>query len=222
MSPAFQSLIDRHLASAFARQLALADYLGDRSWSVSISEGRATFGDDLTHPIQLLGTEAEGDFSWLWAWANEASNLPPAVLEACQMIKQFGVDHDVPELTEANFSLEIANGHLISLVASGLMQTYCYYRGPYEGGALFFLVGDLPEELTSPVRVERATTVITQVISTFDLDHREMAQHFLQDQQFELESDGGGIVATRGKDSVQIEFDDQNRITKVESIAKPE
>ncbi|MCA9269681.1 MAG: hypothetical protein KDA41_14470, partial [Planctomycetales bacterium] len=77
MSPEFANLLSLHIGNAYAKQLAFADFLGERNWRVSISEGRVKFGNDLSYPIQLIGTEAYGDSSWLWAWANEQSNLPP-------------------------------------------------------------------------------------------------------------------------------------------------
>jgi hypothetical protein len=75
MLATFTDAFARHVASATARQLALGDVLEDRPWTVDIRAGTATFGE-LMFPIQLLGTEAEGDNSWLWAWANEGSSLP--------------------------------------------------------------------------------------------------------------------------------------------------
>ncbi len=47
MSPEFAKLLSQHIGNAFAKQLAFADVLGERNWGVNISEGRATFGDDL-------------------------------------------------------------------------------------------------------------------------------------------------------------------------------
>jgi hypothetical protein len=79
----FDDLFAQHVATAMARQVALADLIGERNWSVDLSAGHATFGDDLRFAIQLLGTESQGDGTWLWAWANAESNLPPALLHLC-------------------------------------------------------------------------------------------------------------------------------------------
>lgn len=217
MSPEFKSLLSRHIGSAFAKQLAMADFLGDRNWGVILSEGRATFGDDLSFPIQLLGTEAEGDSSWLWAWANEASNLPPALLEASEELRRLGEDDGIQEFVEPCFSLELADGHLISMIASGMNPDCCYYRGPYDGGALFFLILEVPADVVGPVRAERASTVMTEMISSFDVDHWTMARSFLESQGFDVECGDALLTATRGKESLQVSFDSRDLIDRIEA-----
>ena len=216
MSPQFTSLLSQHIGGSFAKQIAFADLIGERNWGVSMSEGLATFGSDLSYPIQLLGTEADGDASWLWAWANEQSNLPPKLLQACKEFKNTGFTLQVPEFTDRSFSQDIANGHMIALVASGLNPKCCYYRGPYDGGAIFFLVCDVPSDVVGPVAPERAVTVMTEVISQFEINHREMADSFLQGQGFTLRPDGNRLYATRGNDSICVSFDSLQRINKID------
>jgi hypothetical protein len=164
----FEDLFSRHVFMAMARQTALADLIGERDWSVDLGAGAVTFGTDLRFPIQLLGSESHGDGTWLWAWANEASNLPPALLQLCGWMRGYGQNAGIPELTEATFPLDRADGHRLALLASGLTGRP-YYRGPYDGGALFFHLDDVPQQEVTP---ERAVTVISQTISAFPIDHR--------------------------------------------------
>jgi hypothetical protein len=211
----FNDLLSRHVGSAFARQLAFGDLLGERNWSLTVSEGIATFGSDLRFPVQLLGTEADCDGTWLWAWANKASNLPEKVLEACNKLRELGEREGIPELRERTFSLEQANGHSLSSVASGIIGRCCYYRGPYDGGALYFLVCGPPEAVLQKVPAERAVTVIAEVISNFDVDHRAMVESFLQAQGFSVTANAGEVVATRGSDQITLTFDSQDRLTNI-------
>jgi hypothetical protein len=217
MSPEFHALLSQHIGFGLAKQMALADFLGDRNWGVDINEGQATFGDDLAFPIQLPGTEAEGDSTWLWAWANEASDLPPALLEASEQMRQLGAESNIPELAERSFSLDIADGHLISMIASGLNPECCYYRGQNDGGALFFLVQDLPADVVGAVSGARAATVLTEVVSSFDVDHRIMAQSFLESQGFELQIDENNVTATRGRESLRVSFNSHDLIENIEA-----
>ena len=221
MSPEFNTLLASHIGTSFAKQLAFADLLGDRNWGVNISEGRATFGEDLFYPIQLIGTEADGDSTWLWAWGNEESNLPSSILRVSEELRALGQSSKIPELVEANFSLEIANGHTIAMVASGLNPDCCYYRGPYNGGALFFLVCGVPSTVTRHVAPERAITVLTEIISQFDIDNRQMAEAFLRDQGFTLEMRGSTMSAMRGGQPIDIVFDSMNRIASIQGTVSP-
>jgi hypothetical protein len=220
--PTFNDLLTQHIGASFARQLAFADLLEERSWSVSVSDGIVTFGQDLRFPIQLLGTEADGDGTWLWAWANAARDLPDKVLVACNQLRELGERQNVPELRERKLSLdEQVSGHSIALVASGTAGRCCYYRGPYDGGALFFLVGDAPDEVLRPVQAERAITVITEVISIFAVNHRSMVEAFLHSQGFSTNTSAGELSATRGQDQITVSYDAADRITNIGGSIAP-
>jgi hypothetical protein len=217
----FNDLLAQNIGLAFARQLAFADYLGERNWSVDIQQGTCGFGDDLSFPLQLLGTEAEDSDTWLWAWANEASNLPTALLQSCNALKELGVKLGIRELTERSFPLDVASGHTLASIASGMDGQCCYYRGPYPGGALFFLVKDVPAELLRPVPAERAISVMGEVISQFEVNHRTMVESFLKSQGFALAGGSGQLSATRDADNIVLSFDNLQRLTGIEGKLQP-
>jgi hypothetical protein len=215
------ALLSKHVGNAYARQLAFADLLGERDWSLDVQQGVATFGADMSHPVQLLGTEAHGNHTWLWAWANEQSGLPDSVLVACRRIREFGAQQNIAEFQERSFSLDRADGHTLSLVASGIVGQCCYYRGPYDGGALFFLVNEVAPEVLQPVDAERAIRVISEVISQFEVDHRVMVESFLPSQGFSLEPAGDGVVAVRHGDRIEISYDTAGRISQIGGTISP-
>jgi hypothetical protein len=213
--------LSHHVASALGRQFAFADYLGERSWSVDIGSGAVTFGNDLTFPIQLLGTESHGNGTWLWAWANTQSNLPPDLLRAVEWIRDYGRDQGVSELTDRSFPLATADGHKLSLLAAGL--TGCgYYRGPYEGGALFFLVEGLPATVLAPVPPVRVIRVLTEALQAYELDHRVVVESFLSQQGFALSSDAATTAASHANGSrLQVAFDGHGRVARFDANLVP-
>jgi hypothetical protein len=212
---AFPEVFAQHVITAMARQLALADLIGGRDWRVDIPAGMASFGTDLSYPIQLLGTESEHDRSWLWAWANTQSNLPAGVLQAAGWLREYGQRSAVAELVEATFSLDRADGHQLALLAAGLTGR-CYYRGPYSGGALFFLLEGVPAEVLAPARPERAVTVITQVLQAFPIDHRVAVQSFLQQQGWRVEAAPDAVTGHHpGGSTLRADLDQQGRVTRL-------
>jgi Family of unknown function (DUF6882) len=212
---AFPEALAQHVIAAMSRQLALADLIGSRSWEVDIQAGTVRFGSDLSYGIQLLGTESEQDRSWLWAWANTQSNLPPAVLQAAGWLRGYGQQSAIAELVEPMFSLDRADGHQLALLASGLTGR-CYYRGPYEGGALFFLLEGVPAEVLAPARPERAVMAITQVLQAFPVDHRTAVQSFLHQQGWRVE-EAVDSVTGRHPDGLVLRavLDQRGRITSL-------
>ncbi|MDS9993261.1 hypothetical protein PNQ69_10775 [Xanthomonas sp. A2111] len=114
MSPAFRAALARHIGSAYARQLALADVLAERRWQVDLGEGRVHFGEDLSFPLQLLGTAAEASASWLWAWANTASHLPPALLADAAALRAYGEHEGIEELVAPSWAVGEDAGHHVA------------------------------------------------------------------------------------------------------------
>ncbi|WP_416886038.1 DUF6882 domain-containing protein [Marinospirillum sp.] len=215
MNPQLKNLLNQSVGHSFAKQLAFGDLLGDGSWRIDLTEGRVFFGDDLSFRIQLLGTESEGNATWLWAWANEASNLPAELLELCTLLKTTGEQGSIPELSERSFPLEQANGHTLAMIAAGLFNC-CYYRAPYPGGALFFLVQNPPAQVAEPVGITRAATVITEVISEFDVDHLAMSEAFLTSQGFTVSRGEQSLIGEREQRTMTLTFDTGERITRIQ------
>jgi hypothetical protein len=203
-------------ASALARQTAFADFLGERGWGVDLGAGAVTFGPDLRFPIQLLGTESELDRTWLWAWANEQS-IPPGLLRAAEWLREYGLHNQIQELTQANLLLDHADGHLLAMLSAGLTGR-CYYRGPYDGGALFFLVEGVPPAVLAPVSLERTVTVMTQVLQMYDLDHRTLVENFLSQQGFAVMRTATTISARHPSGSgLQVGLDQLGRIERIQA-----
>lgn len=66
-------------------------------------------------------------------------------------------------------------------------------------------------------------TVLMQVVSNFEVDHRAMAESFLRQQGFAVNAEPAMISAVREVDGaeVRLAFDAQQRIAKVEGVIKP-
>lgn len=226
----FSELVERHIGMSLQKQLALGDFLGKHSWrldlgkgTVDFGKGPGLFGKRRVYPIQVLGSEAEDSGTWLWAWANAESQIPPGLMRAVDRIKAFGEDESIAPLTIAELSSSEYDGHLLASVAAGIADADCYYRGPYPGGAVFFLIFETPLRSAPPPPAVRVVNVLTQAISTFAVsDHRAMARAYLEAEGFRLETDGPGWIATDGSGrSLSIAFDEQGRIGRVTTGGGP-
>lgn len=218
----FEELLARHVGSAFSRQIALAELLGERSWALDIDAGRVRFGRDLDFPIQILGTESESDQSWRWAWADEASDLPAELRVTGEKLRSLGMRESIPELSRGWFPRSVADGHSLALLASGLEQNgCCYYRGDTADGALFFLVEKALPTITAPLPQERVLTVIEQLVEQFDLKHRMMLEGFLVDQGFGLRVQDDTLLATRQGSGLTLRFDPMGRLIELQGTLRP-
>jgi hypothetical protein len=134
----FTDLFEEAIASSFDKQLAFCDLIGHANWSVSLSDGQIVFGGQRSYAIQIIGSESAIDHTWLWGWANTASNIPPVLLRDALQLQSKGQELGVYELTTALLPLSAdIDGHHLSSIASTLCQADAYYRCLYDGGALF-------------------------------------------------------------------------------------
>src|SRR4051812_15603287 len=76
-----QQLVERYGGIAIDKQFDFADLIGDNNWNVDMKQGSISFGENLTFPMQVLGTISHASQSWLWAWANTQSGLSESVMQ---------------------------------------------------------------------------------------------------------------------------------------------
>ena len=206
--------------ASFLRQQHLVHLVGDSGWSLNIPTGTLSFGNDRHWHTQILGTESHETNTWLWAWANTGSNLPPALIQASLQMKQLGEQQQIPELTEPQIPLSgDINGHVLSMIASGVCDADAYYRGPYDGGAAFLLIKDekFPRSKESPLA--RLPHIFPQAISAFAIpDHRLALTSYLDQHGITYNNEGNTVIVKEGGNIVlTAAFDDQKRLTNLDA-----
>jgi hypothetical protein len=223
MRPDFSSLFCRHAAASFDKQLHFATLVGELNWHLDLASGLLTFADKYHWPAQILGTEAEDSQTWLWSWANEASQIPTRLQGAALMLRMLGQHHGIPELAEPQLPLDVVNGHTLSMIASGVCRADAYYRCPYDGGAAFVLIKDenFPRCTEPPLR--RLTSVLPQAISSLDIpNHRLALTGYLEYYGLPFQQEGTEVVVREnGEAMLTATFDELNRLTKLEATITP-
>ncbi len=211
----FFDLVSLSAGAAIARQLAMGEIvIGQSGWNVDIKNGRISFGDK-SFDSGVLGTESESSHTWLWGWANKECGLPErAAAPARRASKTL---KGVPEFANASFLLdELHNGHNIAMVCCGITDgNTCYYRCPYDGGALFVQISGLPDEIFAPLAPEVLARQYLQVIQSLYCDHRLLAAgmlwlngHDFKESASRIE--GGGIT---------FDFEEAGGITRVANVS---
>ena len=217
-----QSLLSQHVASSLTRQYALDEFIGEHRWELDLDRGTVDFGEGRRFPVQILGTESELSNTWLWAWANRASDIPPRLLTAAEQLRSLGEREGIAELTERKLPLAVVDGHMLALIASGVCDADCYYRGPYEGGAVFFLITHSPLAHRPPTPAHPMAAVIMQAISLYDVEHRPMVESYLRQEGFRVVERAGTLrgSAPDGR-QLAVTFDALGRISGTEAAPSP-
>lgn len=208
-------LMTEHGAASWDKQMCLMELIGEKAWNLDIRRGLLTFGGSLTFPVQLLGSEAEQAGTWLWAWANEGSNLPPELIAASRQMQAFGQQNSIAALTNPENSLDDANGHLLSMIASGVCGADAYYRGPYDGGAAFMLLTAPEVRKQADFSITAFIRIFTEFISAFECSHRPALEAYARYKNYACapQPDGTLLCTSPAGASVTAAFDDLGRLS---------
>jgi hypothetical protein len=221
MPKTFDELYTDFVMASFDKQLRLADLHAGQPWEFDMDRGEILFNDAVAYKVQILGTESEESGTWMWAWANTASQIPDSLLRAANDLRSFGAEHGVAELTDDEVALDRVDGHTIALIGLGLCNAQAYYRCPYDGGAMFVLITDDTLPLESGNRLERLSSTITQAISNLDIaDHKAATIAYCRRQGLQFEERDDALTVTDGRSTLTIEFDDLKRIARISGAVK--
>jgi len=171
---------------------------------------------------QVLGTESEATRTWLWAWANEGSNIPAPLLQASLQLKALGEAQEILELAQPQLPLGEVNGHFFLMIASGVCQANAYFRAPYEGGAAFLLIKDetFPKHADPPL--QRIATIFPQAIASIEIpDHKLALMGHLEYYGLPYKDLGSEIVVMEGSERLlTATFDYDHRLTQLEVVVQ--
>ena len=205
----WNDIFSANLGKMMAIQIACAELVvKNRDWNVDFDKGIIAFGND-EYPLQFLGSEANSSNTWLWAWEN-INGFDDKIISLARSIKEKGEKLDIETLTTAEIDItDELNGHNFSIVACGLAdKNYCYYRGPYSGGAIFIAFNGVDEKVFSSVSAKEFVDITVKCIQQFSLNHKLFIESFLEWNETKYKWQGNSIIVDFQKDGkLKIEFE---------------
>ena len=211
---ALQPHVDRHAILGFEKQIHAYDVIGDASWWVNLDAGTIVFGGELEMGAGLLGTEASG--TWLWGWANPGG-FPEPVIAAGRTAAEYGRDHDVPALYEAESALsDDVSLDRIGLVVSGAVRLDATYTGPLDEDARILLALDHPSLALPPPEPARLVSILTSILEAgFVRDWWAALDAYAP--QRGLAAETRDDVVRLGEIEVEVQLDERGRIVAIRS-----
>lgn len=195
------------------KQDDLSRSLGEHTLELDLDAGIARFSSGLEVPLQVLGTESDNSLTWLWAWADEQTEVPEQLLRSARDLKAWGERHDVEEFTLPSVDLNRADGNLISLIASDVCGATGFYRDPYEGGALFLLLFGPPSALRMDLDRAGIARHLQDLVSRYDFDHRSALLAYFRAKQLPMNEAGDTVSAELGNgERIIARFDSSGRL----------
>ncbi len=117
----FDELLEQNAGASFEKQMIFSDVIGENSWSLDMGKGSISFGE-LEFPIQIIGSLAFNNNSWMWGWANTQSGMPENLLIQSNELKKIGEQKNIEELINGHFNVYEGFEHKIGMISCGLFR----------------------------------------------------------------------------------------------------
>src|SRR5215831_1280975 len=139
------TLYHRHVATAFDRQLRMADFLQRKSagkkWDYDSETATLHLGS-LKFEAPLVGSHADHNDSWLWAWSNKNLKLTLTNRALGTTVRATVHRLGVHPLGAAGFFLEPLLGpeltehaaHVLGIMLGRELEYDAYYTAPFDTG----------------------------------------------------------------------------------------
>lgn len=218
----YDTLLEKHVGVSFDKQYNLSEIIGSNDWAVDMNIGLLSFGEGLDFSMQILGTYAFDSSTWLWAWANEASQIPTNLLMNASSLKQHGEDNNIEFLTKPEYKMEQEDVHSLGMIASGFCNASAYYAGNYGSGILLVTLASNKVDSVKSIEQARVMSVIPDMISNFAVNHTRSIGNYLTAKAYSIEQNEQKLIARKGDNSIVIDFDETGRMASINGEIKNE
>ncbi|WP_338838799.1 DUF6882 domain-containing protein [Flavobacterium ginsenosidimutans] len=210
------NFLEKFGALALEKQRNLYNVTGGLSWNVNMDAEEITFGDDLTFPMQVLGSFSHSSETWLWLWDNKAGGYAESVMQQALSLKKYGEENNIDLLSVGKFDAVPNDLHLIGMIATTMFNLSGYYLGNYGQGTMVVTLKDDSIDNTESEEFSRILTVFPELISTFEIqNHKNAFTNYLSKKGFELSLNGNEIKAEKNGNVINAVFNDNNLLTSL-------
>ncbi len=207
---------ERYALAGREKQEKFLRLVGEHGLELDLDAGTARFTKQHSFPFQVLGTESENTLSWLWAWADEQTEMPESLMRAAREMREWLEKNGLAEYALPSLDLDRADGTMLSLIATEICRAGCFYRDHYEGGALFILLYGSEIAAQAPFDRRELVRNLDDLIDRYEFNHRSALRSYLR---------ASGIAAAETKDALSAtlqngehliaEFDASGRLTAI-------
>ncbi len=177
-SGTLQAYLEKYALLSLEKQDKLESLVAEHMHELDLDAGKIRF-ENFEFPVQVIGTESDNTLTWLWAWAEEQTEVPVGLLQSAIQLRTWGGGEDIPEFSVPSVDLNRADGNVMAMIGAEVCRASCYYRDDYEGGAVFMLLFD--RMIDNQPSFDRARLLLrfSDLISRYDLNHRNVVLSYL-------------------------------------------
>ncbi|WBU37996.1 DUF6882 domain-containing protein [Homoserinibacter sp. YIM 151385] len=219
-SQLFTKLVDVGALLAHEHQVHLQERITEHTFQFDMTAGSIAFQGPAPFAarMQILGSAASEPGTWLWSWANPASQIPVQLTATSRMLQQYGQQHEVPEFAEQELPLGEDTWQRLAVASvMAAREPRTTFPAPAGNGTIVLTTLDSPElELPRP-SVTRTVRIISEAFATIRIEsHAAAVARYALDRGLEFDWRDGAPRITLPDGHIDLEIDpDQDRITKL-------
>lgn len=220
---ALTNYLEKYLLLSLEKQMKLARLIeGQMIADVDFDAGKLRFSEGPEFRFQVLGTESDNTLNWLWAWADEQEDIRPELITSSLQMKAWGEKAGIPEFIAPSVDLEKADGHVLSLISSGVCEASCYYQDSYDGGASFLLLFGGELERQPGFDVAGLYRQFSDLAGLYELNHRNAFVSYLRSKGLLITEQGTVMdLELDSGEQVRLEFDQAGRLKTMNNRSLP-
>lgn len=228
------ALFNRHVATAFDRQLRFEAFLtrknASEEWEYDHETATLAYGT-LAFEAPLVGSHAHNNHSWLWAWSDKHLRLTLTNRALGDAVRATWHHLGVHALGGPGVALEPLLGdvltesavHIFGVILTRELGYDAYQVMPYDGGEALVLIRDERLKFTEKHPLVRIVTMFPLLPDGMPVpDHRAALTAYARDYGLTVTEHDGTLKITDGKDELTATFDGMGRVATLEGIAVPE
>jgi hypothetical protein len=187
--------LEQYALRGLEKQEKFVSLVGEHSMELDLDTGLIRLSGGFEFSFQVLGTESDNTLTWLWAWADEQTEIPPELMTSAFETREWGAKAGIPECIAPSVDLTKANGHVFSLIASEITDASCYYQDSYDGGALFLLLFSQAIDGQPPLDAAGLVRQFSYLASLYDFNHRNAFASYFRQKGLPLTEHASFIVS---------------------------
>ena len=211
--------LEKYGLLSLEKQDKLAHVIGEHTYKIDLENGTIRF-DNVEFPFQVLGTESDNTLTWLWAWAEEQTEVQEDLITTSQALRDWGEKEDIQEFLTPSVDIGTVDGLAFAIIASEISKASCFYRDVYEGGSLFVLLFDKQIDSQPSFNLTRLSKQFLNLISLYELNHKNTFLSYLNSKGLSPVSHGAQITCKlETGELLNAEFDEAGGLTSLNGEA---
>ncbi|MEO8237991.1 MAG: DUF6882 domain-containing protein [Flavobacterium sp.] len=207
--------LEKFGANALDKQRNLFGIIEERSWNVDMDKEEISFGEEITFPIQVLGSFSHSSETWLWIWNNKAGGYSESIMKQALLLKKYGEENEIDLLKIGKFDATNNDLHLIGMIASEMFNSSGYYLADYGQGIMILTIkSNIIDQFKSDEYI-RIQTVIPELISSFEMNHKIALTNYLISKGYEINSEPNKLTGKKNEKVITAEFNDESLLSKL-------